>query len=68
MTNLHAKYEGYICGSKESKVIGRTRKNQWTAGGQTDKLIPVYPLYNFVVQGYNYETEKMPLFNFFYYF
>jgi hypothetical protein len=29
MTNLYTKYED--CGSKEFKVIGRTRKNRWPA-------------------------------------
>jgi hypothetical protein len=51
MTNLLAKYED--CGSKGSQVIGGT--SYWT-----DKLIPVYPPYNFVVLGY----KKLPYDNF----
>jgi hypothetical protein len=50
MTNLHAKYKD--CRSKEYKVIGRTRKIDGLPDVRTDKLIPVYPPYNFVVPGY----------------
>jgi hypothetical protein len=44
-------------GQRNLKLLGGQEKTDGRTAGrtdsQTDKLIPVYPPYNFVVQGYN---------------
>jgi hypothetical protein len=39
-------------GQRNLKLLGGQEKTDGRPDGWTDKLIPVYPLYNFVVQGY----------------
>ena len=41
-------------GQRILKLLGRQRKTDDRPYGRTDKLIPVYPPYNFVVWGYKY--------------
>jgi hypothetical protein len=57
-------------GQRYLKLLGGQEKNDGQPDGRTagrpDKLIPVYPPYNFLVRGYNemkiypnYETQKL---------
>jgi hypothetical protein len=60
LTNLHAKCEtvSQSYWADKKKTNGRQKDGQ--PDGLTDKLIPVYPSYNFVVRGYN-NGKKMHL-------
>jgi hypothetical protein len=40
-------------GQRNLKLLGGQEKTDGRPDGRTDKLIPVYPPYNFVVRGYN---------------
>jgi hypothetical protein len=53
-------------GQRNLKLLGGQEKPDGQPDGRTagrpDKLIPVYPPYNFVVRGYNYLSFKIYFF------